>query len=186
MTKCTNIYPSSLGLCHTYVFYDQFMNKTHVEGVQNICSFPYCYPFKLKIVVKRQMIIIYEKYSTSSNWYFSMTFTDFPRQNVFFQANITFHDFSRQGWNSMTFQGLCMWTMFNTSWYTYFMVYWFNILCEISKGTFWNFTQNITPQSMHFTSFYFCVWFTISSNWRGSSILLEYQIIRNHDMKGPC
>ena len=94
MTKCTNIYPSYLGLCHTYVFYDQFMNKTHVEGVQNICSFPYCYPFKLKIVVKRQMIIIYEKYSTSSNWYFSMTFTDFPRQNVFFQANIT----------SMTFQ----------------------------------------------------------------------------------
>ena len=53
----------------------------------------------LKIVVKRHMIIISEKYPTSSNWYFSMTFTDFQ---WLFQAKC---HFSRPTSNSMTFQG---------------------------------------------------------------------------------
>ena len=45
-------------------------------------------------------------------------------------------------------------------------MYRFTILCEISKGTFeishkfWTHT----PQSVHFTVMYFCVWVTISLN----------------------
>ena len=49
VTKCTKIYPASLELYVIYTFYceyNQFINKTHVEGMQNICSFPYCYLFK--------------------------------------------------------------------------------------------------------------------------------------------
>ena len=83
-----------------YSEYDQHMNKTHVEGMQNICLFPYCYLFKLKIVVKRNMIIMYEKYPTSSNWYLLMNFTDFQ---WLFQAKC---NFSRPTSNSMTFPGL--------------------------------------------------------------------------------
>ena len=53
----------------------------------------------LNIVVKRHMIIISEKYPTSSNWYFSMTFTDFQ---WLFKAK--FH-FSRPTSDFMTLQG---------------------------------------------------------------------------------
>ena len=38
--------PSSFGTTSYTFNYDQFMNKTHVEGLQNICLFPYCYLFK--------------------------------------------------------------------------------------------------------------------------------------------
>ena len=64
----------------------------------------------LEIVVKRHMIIIYQKCPTSSNWYFSMTFTDFQwlfkAKCNFSRPTSYFHDFSRQDWNSMTFPGL--------------------------------------------------------------------------------
>ena len=53
----------------------------------------------LKSFVKRHMIIIYKKYPTSSNWYFSMTFTDFQ-----WLCQAKCH-FSRPTSNSMTFQG---------------------------------------------------------------------------------
>ena len=46
--KMHNDLPSFFGAT-SYVFYyeyDQFINKTHVEGVQTICLFPYCYLFK--------------------------------------------------------------------------------------------------------------------------------------------
>ena len=87
----------------------QFINKTHVEVVQTIAYF--LIATYLKIVVKRHMIIISEKYPTSSNWYFSMTFTDFQwlfQANVIFpgqhqipwlfKARLKFHDFSRLVW----------------------------------------------------------------------------------------
>ena len=66
-------------------YYDQFMNKTNVEGLQIFAYF--LIATYSKIVAKRRMIIIYEKYPTSLNWYFAMTFTDFQwlsRQNVIF------------------------------------------------------------------------------------------------------
>ena len=53
----------------------------------------------LKIVVKRCMIIIYQKDPTFSSWYSSMTFTDFQ---WLFQAKCHFSGPTR---NSMTFQG---------------------------------------------------------------------------------
>ena len=37
----------SFSVATSYMFYyDQFMNKTHVEGMKNICQYIYCYPFK--------------------------------------------------------------------------------------------------------------------------------------------
>ena len=53
----------------------------------------------LRIIIKKHMTIIYEKYLTVSNLYFSMTSNDFQR---LFQAK--WH-FSRPTSNSMTFQG---------------------------------------------------------------------------------
>ena len=47
-----------------------------------------------------------------------------------------------------------------------FAVYGFKILCEISKGTF-DISHKLwthTPQYVHFTVLYFCVWVTISLN----------------------
>ena len=31
------MYPASLGLNENLIYYDQFMNKTYVEGMRNIC-----------------------------------------------------------------------------------------------------------------------------------------------------
>ena len=90
------------------------MNKTHVQGMQNFCSLPHFYSLKdycqkthdnhtWKISNFFKLIFF-----NDFHW-FSMTF---PGKMSFFQANIKFHDFSRQDWNSMTFPGLyepCIW-----------------------------------------------------------------------------
>ena len=67
-------------------YYDQFMNKIYVEDVQNIShyKFPYCYQFKVHCQKTHHNHI---KYLTSSNWYVSMTFTDFQ---WLFQAKCCF------------------------------------------------------------------------------------------------
>ena len=37
VTKCIQINPASVGYVIHMFYYDQFMNKTHEEGMQNIC-----------------------------------------------------------------------------------------------------------------------------------------------------
>ena len=86
----------------------QFINKTHVEGVKTICLFPYCYLFKDRcqkthINHIRKISNFFKLILFNDFHWFLMTF---PGKMSFFQANIKFHDFSRQDWNSMTFPGL--------------------------------------------------------------------------------
>ena len=85
------------------------MNKKHiVEGMQNICLFPYCYPFKDHYKKTHDSHI-----GKISNFFILIFFNDFhwfsmtlPGKMSFIHANIKFHDFSRQDWNSLTFPGL--------------------------------------------------------------------------------
>ena len=88
----------------------QFINKTHVEGMQTICLFPYCYLFKDRCQKTHGNHI-----RKISNFFklifftdFSLIFNDFSRQNVIFpgqhqipwlfKARLKFHDFSRLVW----------------------------------------------------------------------------------------
>ena len=102
--KCTMIYPASLGLRHMCE-YDQFINKTHVEGVQTICLFPYCYLFKDRCQKThdnhiRKISNFFKLVFFNDFHWFSMTF---PGKISFFQANIKFHDFSRLVWTMFHF-----------------------------------------------------------------------------------
>ena len=86
-------------------YYDQFMfmNKTNVEGLQNICLFPYCYLFKDHCQKTHDNHI-----QKISNFFKLIFFNDFSRQNVIFlgqheipwlfRARLNFHDFSRLVW----------------------------------------------------------------------------------------
>ena len=92
--------PSFFGAM-SYIRFTMSMTNLWVKHMWKACKILayFLIATHLKIIVKRHMIIIYEKYPTSSNWYFSMTFTDFQ---WLFQAKC---HFSRPTSNFMTFQG---------------------------------------------------------------------------------
>ena len=88
----------------------QFINKTHVEGVQTICLFPYCYLLKDRCQKTHdnhiRKISNFLKLIFLNDFLFHWFSMIFPGKMSFFRADIKFHDFSRQDWNSMTFPGL--------------------------------------------------------------------------------
>ena len=72
-----------------------------------------------------------------------------------------------KAWDVITLRYRTLWKMFTPRKIQSFAVYAFNILCEISKGNFFEYNTKFwthTSQIMHFAECYFSLWFTISWN----------------------